>query len=517
MRHAIFLSLIFLPIVFFISSLSAAETCYDESHYPSIDLLRRTEAGIVAQLGGQFSNPVETLIYTPKKEWEKRESFCGFDLCFKKEKSGPLPQVELSLEAAVILRPEIKGADETEQRIISWDRHGNTAWFGIGFYSGEGMSGVGGVGRYDFKTERMEIRRLALIRDSSIGPILYDGKSLWFGTFGSYECIGTPPTHGLIRYDWKTDRIESFEGKSESPCGFLVNDLLQDSDSLWVATSLGLSILDIKSATWRHFVPQPEVSPFMREITCPDLYFSLLKTLPKGDREGAYYQLFHELSRFQPILLKGYVVSRPPPERDCSDIQFLAGQVSDVETLQKEVLSVHPVGSPHFECWIDGFGRKKSSDPRWRDLLLSIIALPRDENFQPISSALHLLTTFPGDEEAGRAILHFLEGSKPNTRPYGHISAAFTVLPALLGKKSIPFLITALDRFEEDPAILTYIGEALEQASDHYWNPSEGIKPLPRDDTYPYLRVTAKYLFIEQWKNWWRANQKRYLSSEERP
>ncbi|MDC4224070.1 MAG: hypothetical protein MPW15_07555 [Candidatus Manganitrophus sp.] len=436
-QSSLFIFLFFFVISFVTSPVSAAERCYDETGYPSIVDLEQTEAGLVAHLGGDRSG--RFLIYTEEEEW--REGKERPRPLLEKGVDVNLPTIALSLQEAVILRPELEGIEAVEQQIVSRNSDDKIIWFGIGFYSGEGISGVGGIGKYDLKTKQVEIRRPSLIRDSSVRPILYDGKSVWAGTYGSYECIGTPPTHGLVRYDWNADRIESFEDKENGPCGFLVHDLLRDWNALWAATSFGLSILYDESGRWRHFVPQPDASPPMRETTCDVLYDALLKSVPRegGQTEsyfgGSYGQLFYELASYRPAFLQKYLKSKPPKEWDCLDLRFLASRAS-IEELHREILRAHPLGSPHSECWLAGFGQQKSGDPRWRDLLLSIVARPPDKNSRLVELAFEYLGAFPGDEKAGKAIVLFLERSNLETTPYSHIVGAVRLLPTLLGKKA---------------------------------------------------------------------------------
>jgi hypothetical protein len=515
-RSAPFLSVSLLVIAFFISSASAAVVCYEDAYYPSVAKLERTKGGIAAQLGGRFSKPVELFVYTPQNRWKKMESLCGFGLCSKnEEKEIQLPPVALSYAEAVALVPELDGiGEDVSQEIVSRTLHKNVAWFGIGFYSGEGVSGVGGVGKFDLETRRVEIRRPGLIRDSSIGPILYDGRSLWFGTFGRYECLGDPPTHGLIRYDWETDRIESFEKKSDGPCGFRVNDLLRERDTLWAATSLGLSIRDDKSGRWRHYVPEPGASPHMRETTCPDLYRALLETIPNRPNEdpNPFTQFFDELARFQPAFLKNHIKIKTPEAWDCSEIRFLASQAADVEVLLKEIVSFHPTGTRYQGCWIDGFGRRKSNHPKWRDLLLSALA-PKGKNQQPAGGeAVKFLEPFQGDDKVAQLLVHRL---RTDSYPFREAK----MLPSFLGNKSIPVLIEVMDKFKNDWLMLSSIEKVLEKATGHYFNPKRGtIEVLPelKQDITSGIEG-SETIFIARWTAWWEANKNRYLPPEKKP
>lgn len=206
----------------------------------------------------------------------------------------------------------LKG-DELEQKTASCIQHGGQIWFGISYYSGEGIGGVGGIGHYDPKTQKMKIRRPKLLRSTSVHHVAHDGRSLWLGTAGFYECIGDAPTQGLLRYEWTNGRIESFKGKSDGPCGFVVNDLLWRNGQLWVATELGLAKWDAKNNSWTNYVPDPNSNPPMRETSCEELYVASLDKLKRNMGEYEHldlespYSLFNDtLKAFRPEFYKKY-------------------------------------------------------------------------------------------------------------------------------------------------------------------------------------------------------------------
>ena len=311
---------LFTVLFLFASPSLAASVCYDEQFYPSILKLEKTESGFRAFLDGKFfveehGRPTERLAikFTDKEGWLPDQPFPCRDSsdCLPKEETNAhgIPLIALSKKEAVALVPGLHNAESIEQNVSDWTEYDGFIWFGIGFYSGEGVDGVGGIGRYDPRTRKMVIRRPKAILDSSINHIRHDGEWLWLGTIGHYECLGDPPTHGLLRYKWATNQIESFEGKDDGPCGFVVHDTLLEQRVLWVATDLGLSRFDRRSKTWDHFAPNPTASPPMKPMSCATIYTELLKTLPRvvngafnfGD---AHSQLSETLKRFRPQFLK---------------------------------------------------------------------------------------------------------------------------------------------------------------------------------------------------------------------
>lgn len=244
------------PIVLTLVALGASaawadSVCYDEALYPSVVRLDQTATGLRALLGGKAGDhPVPprqrpAVKYAEARGWELDVPFqCnqvnGCEARSTRAESF-VPAIALSKREAVALRSELKNAEQIAQEIGAWTEHGGTVWFGISFYDGEGTGGVGGIGRHDPKTGTTTIRRPNVIRDSSIDHIAHDGQWLWLATTGHYECSGHPPTHGLVRFDWNADRLETFEGRDDGPCGFVVHDLALDPKYLWVATDLGVS------------------------------------------------------------------------------------------------------------------------------------------------------------------------------------------------------------------------------------------------------------------------------------
>lgn len=161
---------------------------------------------------------------------------------------------ELTYSEAVRLRPEVAeevgpGRQVIDQYPGGCLAHEGFLWFGIVFYNSEGVSGVGGIGRFDPKSGRVEIRRPSLIRDSSISVLLHDGPWLLMSTYGEREGW-ISATHGLVRYDWQRDVLEVVK---DGPCGGLVHGAALVNRDLWVASDAGLSRRS-SDGRWQHYL-----------------------------------------------------------------------------------------------------------------------------------------------------------------------------------------------------------------------------------------------------------------------
>ncbi len=458
------------------------------------------------------------LRFSVAKGWEPEKSFaCGKDMDFtclpeKRVEQTAIPPITLPRKEAVALRPSLQQAEQIEQQVYAWTRYGEFNWFGIGFYDGEGMSGVGGIGRYHPKTQQMEIRRPQVLRDVSISHLAHDGEALWLGTVGNYE--GPDGfAHGLVRYEWNTGRIETFEGKDDGPCGFMVKDLLLDRKYLWVATDLGVSRWDREKRTWDHYVPDPGKSPPMRAVTCPEVYASLLKILPQVYQPSfdtiPYSVLFESIKHFRPRFLSSYVKAMPPVDWGCDELKFIAEGAQDFQALKINLLGLRPVGSPHFKCILAGFAGKDSRAPEWRDLLLAALeGLGPEQRYEDEVVLYPLLKTFPDDIKIGKALARRL---KTANNPWHEAE----MLPVFLKEKSIPPLIEALDRFtdqERSAHILLAIVKALVQATHLSIGPNGTIQRVPPNADPDHYEVSKKALphVIARWKNWWETHKAEY-------
>ena len=318
----------FLPI----TNGMASTICYNEDAYPNVTEIRNGESGIEFVVAGinmnHDSDSAAVITLTNDTEWDQRTWAvtdavqCETYRCIKEytKCTEDIPEIMLSVDDARKLRSFSYIPKKIDQNISACVVDGENRYFGISFYAGEGSTGVGGIGRYNTKTEEVEVRRLPILRDSSVTHIAFDGKLLWIATAHHYECTGTPPAVGLIRYDWEKGTIHQLGGvrfgiSRSGICGFVVHDIYITDESAWIATDLGLSQTDRSddefevednygwSLGWRHYVPRIGENEVMQWTNCADLYDDLLNNLPRDDNptgQSSYDQLFKNLAKFNP-------------------------------------------------------------------------------------------------------------------------------------------------------------------------------------------------------------------------
>lgn len=205
------------------------------------------------------------------------------DIYFEREScSENVPAVNLTKKEYLKLRPDPRYPnylpDEIEQVTTSCTRVDSLVYFGLAFYSGEGTGGVGGIGRLDLHTGKVDVRRPQLLRTASVHKLLVLDKSVWVTTKDETEGT-TGPGIGIARYDWAQNRLETFQGAKDGPCGMWANDMLVHDGELWVATELGISRYSLKRGTWRHFVPLNDTTQDLREVACHDVYQEIASRL----------------------------------------------------------------------------------------------------------------------------------------------------------------------------------------------------------------------------------------------
>jgi len=322
---------------------------------------------------------------------------------------------------------------------------------GLSFYDGEGITGTGGLLRLERKSRAVEVRRLPILRDVSVNSIAADGNVVWFGTTRDQECVGEPFVHGLVRYDWSGGAIQTYEGSDDGPIGFVINDLQIDDHSLWAATDLGVSRLDLDTNTWHHYTPAKE------ERSAKSILEELLRRTPRECllSENFENELVEGLARFRPEFLAAYLHGVPAAQWQCPELRFLAARTPDFATLDRHLLRFHPPGSRFFSCVVDGFVTAKHTEAEWRGILVAAWK-KKPDSFSP--SAFRF---FRGDME----IAQMLIGSRYR---------AVAVVPQILGEKAIPMLAKKLG--ESGGLDLAATVFALEAASHQRISPDGKVQ-----------------------------------------
>jgi hypothetical protein len=298
----------------------AASTCYDDKDYPAIGGLAPTPSGYRIVLSGAERRGSDTapVLEFSSGRWQLAGRVpCKFGRCVKETQGCSIRTPDdMDLNEDIEQTLLNKGVEEIDQKVSACVESGGYVYFGIGFYWGEGTRGVGGIGRWDKKTGKVDVRRPQQLQETGVTHLAHDGKYLWIGTGNQHECMGMVPTEGLLRYDWDKDHLDRADPSGQGLCGFMVRGLLVRDHTLVVATDMGLSLgsgVGLENPIrWRHLVPDLQAPGFMRETTCDALYNHLLRTVSRQDDGmgwSSFSQLSDTLKMRNPKLLEQYIGS----------------------------------------------------------------------------------------------------------------------------------------------------------------------------------------------------------------
>jgi hypothetical protein len=357
------------------------------------------------------------------------------------------------------------GADTWE---VFCAESGSFVYGGLSFYDGEGISGTGGLLRLKRDTNQIELRRLPMLRDVSVNSIAADGDIVWFGTTQNGECTGQPFVHGLVRYDWKSGDIKTYEGTDDGPIGFVVDAIAIRDGVLWVQTDLGLSKFD---GQWHHFDAKRREQP-AKEILEP-----LLRTVPRECLRTETFdnELVDGLAKFRPRFLNAYLRSVPVREWQCPELRFMSARIKDFAALRQRVLSVDPPGSRFFPCAVEGFSVVKHGEREWRDLLVA------EWRKHPDSFTPSAFRFYRGDEEIGRMLI-------------ASRYRAIVVGAQILGERGIPLLRERLGHVTMTEAAAIVYG--LQVATHQRLSPEGKVETIADPGSFRD--------FLE--KRWWMWN-----------
>lgn len=316
-RKIIAASMLFFLVVL---QATAASTCYSVQDYPAVHFLGLNEQGFprVALVGESVDqdNMQAPVLEQTADGWvhtgdEECKSSWG---CFtgKQKCQIPIPDIELTPADMT----EFGGAGFTaptiEQNVSDCVQEGDDVYFGIEFYEGEGVTGLGGIGKYNTRTREMEIRRLPALLETSVSNLAFDGDDLWISASSQYECSGRVPKVPLLRYNWEKARVYHSHSTPEI-CGFNVRDIRYENNHLYIASDIGFTSMEIIKSedggsryhSWsdlKNWTPVKNDGITMQNQSCSVVYDEMLRSLPMGAKK----QLIRTLLEFKP----GYMTTR---------------------------------------------------------------------------------------------------------------------------------------------------------------------------------------------------------------
>lgn len=112
---------------------------------------------------------------------------------------------------------------------------GDQLWFGLAFYDGEGMSGVGGLGVLDPASGRLRVRYPPAMAEWSVASLAAQDSVLWVGLVSYGE--GSDVGGGLARYEIGTGRFVRYDVPG------VISGILPLDGALYLAGERGLHVL----------------------------------------------------------------------------------------------------------------------------------------------------------------------------------------------------------------------------------------------------------------------------------
>ena len=298
-------------LIFSIPSISwAGWPCSIDHGYPEVSDIAITEQGVVVSLGSYFYNdrrPDEKAIQliSTGGEWRRLEKPLAMPQPTRKAECPVKPKIPTEQELADWYwrgTPKFPNS-YFEQELVGCVEFGDETWSGTSWYGGEGSWGIGGLIVYNASTQYTEGRYLWGLHGYSISHLELFDEQLWIGTTFRGECGGPAPGFGIKRYPLVKGRpfpYEVVDPKYTIPprgtqawdepriCGFAARDMLIVDGDLWVATELGLSVVQRSNGelVFHNYVPDLTSESLMREVTCDDLYTELLESPRSITDEG---------------------------------------------------------------------------------------------------------------------------------------------------------------------------------------------------------------------------------------
>ena len=424
-----------------------------------------------------------------------------------------VPYHALDRKTAVELRPHLRVGYEEDEDVGPCVEQNGVLWFGLTFYEGEGSDGVGGIGRYDLATKKMEVRRPLWLRDKSIDALAYDGRLLWFSASQHFEHGG--PSYGLVRYDWERDELQPMRG-DDVPC-MGAGDVMWDGASLWVSNSLVVSQLDSATHQWTHYTFG---EGRLMKTDCHRFNQRLLDISAAHFNRGTGCSTFCEddqvpvvVARYDPAFVRDYLLAKPAKEWNEGELQAFGSLTRGFGELKHVVLD-HVSDARRLTLVLNAFADRKDKSEAWRD---------HASTFARQTEDLYPLRYFRGDVKVFDFLAAFAQGNSRTSYE------ALEMLPWIDSQRAIPVALQVANRlspeekrgFVEDILYSTAI-EALERAA-HLRIEADGSRtPLAANsDTPEYAdeedgafqrnshRDGAKTLrkIVELWNEWARERK----------
>lgn len=129
-----------------------------------------------------------------------------------------------------------KNATEIQTEINTYQSQDNLIWFGLGFYDGEGTSGIGGIGTFDPVSKKYKISYLKEISASSVYSILVDDDAIWLGLGSQPE--GDAYGNGVARINRKDGAFTHYEIPGLSKA------IVKANKSIYIGTSAGVASIN---------------------------------------------------------------------------------------------------------------------------------------------------------------------------------------------------------------------------------------------------------------------------------
>lgn len=125
-------------------------------------------------------------------------------------------------------------------------------WFLIDFYAGEGSIGIGGIGLYDIKENKIGVIRDKILASCSEGLLANYGDTLIIATNHSGE-YGIYGDRGIVLIDIKEGLLANLPKAQDPLDGDYFLRLKLIDDVLWISTDRSIISWDLKNDLWQTF------------------------------------------------------------------------------------------------------------------------------------------------------------------------------------------------------------------------------------------------------------------------